>query len=256
MLIKNKLIIYKYSHLDTVRFLTNPHFCLLSLSIIAKKQHSLLIRSSVANQARHLSRRLLILTFYKHWSYKAIVQRQGCDSSVLCFLLFFYPHETKQHLHLPLWCTSVNPRVSWSHKQITPSRGLVTPVRLSSSPPHSCFKFGGRQTGGIRFTRSAFLFAGMIRIRCRDWVWKPQSLSCQDSALTIRGTSGINRNIRQSLQVRFGGFQLSVVGRKRHQMNRIRRTTQIHSNHFRARWELIKRQDIYRWMGVICHRIL
>lgn len=120
-----------------------------------EEQHSLLIRYSIANQAQlHLSWRLPILTFHKHWSHEVIVQRQGCDRSQCCCFIF-YPHETKHHLHLPLWCTSVNPRVLWSHKQITPSRGLVTLVRLSFSPPHSCCVFGGGQTG-IWLTQSVF----------------------------------------------------------------------------------------------------
>lgn len=186
-------------------------------------------------------------------------------------LVFFYPHETKHHLHLPLWYTSVNPRVSWSHKQITPSRGLVTLVRLSFSPPHSCCVFGGGQTG-IWLTQSVFYLLKWLGLGVGIESGNPDlslflcmqllivsgmlSGSGRHSVLRIRGSSGVSGNIRRSPQLRRS--QLGVTGRKRHQVRinhrRVKRVQKeglendvlLRSIIMTSRWELIKHQDIQR----------
>jgi len=138
---------------------------------------------------------------------------------VLCFI--FYPHETKHHLNLPLWFTSVNPRVSWSRKQITPSRGLVTLVRISFSPPHSCF-WGGRM--GIWLTQSVFYlleWSGFVVAGIESG--NPDLSLCCSNWYLVRfmvayGASGVNWNTRHSLHSLGGLSPLGVTGRKRHQM--------------------------------------
>ncbi len=149
-------------------------------------------------------------------------------------LCFFYPHETKHHLHLPLWYTSVNPRVSWSHKQITPSRGLVTLVRLSFSPPHSCLWFGGGADGVLAYPEVFFICLKWLGLCVGIESGNPDlslslflcmqllivsgmlSGSGRHTVLRIRGSSGVSGNIRRSPQLRRS--QLGVTGRKRHQV--------------------------------------
>ncbi len=145
------------------------------LSYQMEKQHSLLIKYSVANQAQHLSWRLPISTFHKHWSHKVIVQRQGCDSSQ-CFACVF----------LPTWDKTPPPPPIVVYKCKPKSLVIAQTNHTQQGPGYPCQAFflttsfmlcvWGRADGDLAYPE-CFLFAEMIRIVCRDWIRKPRSLS-------------------------------------------------------------------------------
>ncbi len=139
-----------------------------------EKQHSLLIKCSVANQAQHLSRTLPILTFHKHWSHKVIVQRQGCDSSQCCACVFL-PTWDKTPPLPPIVVYKCKPKSLVIAQTNHTQQGSGYPCQAFFLTTSFMFCVWGRADGDLAYPE-CFLFAEMIRIGCRDWIRKPRSL--------------------------------------------------------------------------------